>query len=229
MSNIELIVSDSAASQGKLIGSAITSIGNRGAKLDNSIWQAAASAVSHAQQYGDCGYVGRLISAMPKGSRVTKLTAWMQAYAPLCLTQNVKTKAYKAFIDSDSEDAMGGRENWDIASLISNPWFDYKPVGEETEFGLEELLKLLKNPAEGKKRGNRTYSADVSDLATKLLKEAQDYKAQIDAEDAADAEYAALFNAGCAAEFNAEDADEVEAAFDALQSVETDTETRKAA
>jgi len=206
MSNIELIISDSAASQGKLISSAIVSIGTRGAKLDNSIWQASASAVSHAQQYGDCGYIGRLLSAMPKGSRVTKLISWIQAYAPIGLTQNAKTKAYKAFVDSEAEEAIGGREKWDIETLIANPWYDYKPVSEESEFGIEELLKLLKNPAEGKKRGNRSYSTTVSDLATKLLKEAQAYKAQVDAQ------YAA----------------EVKAAFEALQSTE-EIETRKVA
>lgn len=66
-----------------LIGKAIDSIKNRGAKLDSSIQLAGLSVLAHASEHGDTTCADRLVNAMPKGARKLALVEWLLAYGQL--------------------------------------------------------------------------------------------------------------------------------------------------
>lgn len=62
------------------IKSAIDSIARRGKKLDRDIQVAALSAMQHHVEHGDVTLINRLVGAMPKGSRVNALRAFIETF-----------------------------------------------------------------------------------------------------------------------------------------------------
>lgn len=62
------------------ITTAIDSIQRRGKKLDHDIQVAALSAMQHHAQCGDVSLINRLVEAMPKGSRVNALRAFIETF-----------------------------------------------------------------------------------------------------------------------------------------------------
>ena len=62
------------------IKSAIDSIARRGKKLDRDIQVAALSAMQHHVEHGDVTLINRLVEAMPKGSRVNALRAFIETF-----------------------------------------------------------------------------------------------------------------------------------------------------
>ena len=68
-----------------LINKAITSIANRGAKLDYDIQLAGLSVLAHVAKHGDSTLADKLVAAMPKGSRKLALVEWILAFGQLSL------------------------------------------------------------------------------------------------------------------------------------------------
>lgn len=64
----------------KSINAAIESIQRRGKKLDKDIQIAALSAMQHHVEHGDVTLINRLVSAMPKGSRVNALRTFIDTF-----------------------------------------------------------------------------------------------------------------------------------------------------
>lgn len=62
------------------IKSAIDSIARRGKKLDRDIQVAVLSAMQHHVEHGDVTLINRLVDAMPNGSRVNALRAFIETF-----------------------------------------------------------------------------------------------------------------------------------------------------
>ncbi len=60
----------------------ISSIRNRGAKMDRDIHETAVLCLTHARDHGDITLLSKLVEAMPKSSRRKALIAWAVAHAP---------------------------------------------------------------------------------------------------------------------------------------------------
>jgi hypothetical protein len=174
---LAIITGSTAIEQGKKLGTAIKSIRVRGKNLDRDIWSCAVSAAHHAQTYGDTGYLARLADAMSKGSRVQRLTGWVESILPLAFISNPITKKYKVLVSIDRETEIGGRNNWPIDAMLATAWYDYKSIPDATTFGIKELLDMLTKTEKGKSNGARVYSDDVKKLASTLAADAQEWVA----------------------------------------------------
>lgn len=62
------------------IKAAIDSIERRGKKYDRDVQVAALSAMQHHVEHGDVTLINRLVDAMPKGSRVNALRAFIETF-----------------------------------------------------------------------------------------------------------------------------------------------------
>ena len=125
------------------IDKAITSIANRGARLDNDIQLAGLSVLAHTAEHGDTGVMDRLVNAMPKSARKLALVEWMLAYGRARkLNPHDKDEA-KAIKDGrvfkfDKERTL------DLEGAIANPWVGFKkeaPV--HTAFDAQAAVKSV--------------------------------------------------------------------------------------
>lgn len=99
----------------KAIDKAIASITNRGAKLDRDIQIAALSAMQHHVEHGDVTLINRLVSAMPKGSRVKRLSAFINAFGAVVYDWESKTFRH---------DKCGV---FNVEAAMAVMWTDYEP------------------------------------------------------------------------------------------------------
>lgn len=75
----------------------IASVKRRGKSLDKDIHITALSLAYHVSQHGDASKLADLCNAMPKGSRVKGLVAWISAHFPaIKVSFNKEAGAYKA-------------------------------------------------------------------------------------------------------------------------------------
>jgi hypothetical protein len=134
------IISGAAA-----IGVAIASITNRGKKLDKDIQIAALSAMAHhvGAGSGDTTLINRLVTAMPKGSRVNALRDFISVFGAVEYNQDTKVFDHKKGAKFDLDGAMAIM--WTEYSPEKK---DYKPIGDV--MGLVKMLqnKLVKDVTE---------------------------------------------------------------------------------
>ena len=97
------------------INKAIDSIATRGKKLDRDIQVAALSAMQHHAVHGDVTLINRLVEAMPKGSRVNALRAFIETFG--ACRYDAESKAFVH--------AKGGAFRLDDAMQIL--WNEFKP------------------------------------------------------------------------------------------------------
>lgn len=94
---------------------AFKSIQTRGKKLDNDIWIAAVSAMSHHNEHGDITIVNELVEAMPKGSRVNALREFILAHG-------------KVTFDEENQIFSHDKEgSFDLAGATETSWVEFKP------------------------------------------------------------------------------------------------------
>lgn len=133
---------------------AIKSISTRGAKLDNDIWIAATSAMAHDDKHGDVTIINELVAAMPKGSRVNALNAFITAHGKV--TYNEEDKCFE-------HDKTG---NFDLEGAQAKSWVEYKP---ETPYRPIDALALIKAMAikvqdADVKRGDKVTKAQAKSI-----------------------------------------------------------------
>jgi hypothetical protein len=129
------------------IVTAIESIRTRGKKLDNDIWVAAVSVTAHAEAHGDVTLANTLIDAMPKGSRVNALLAYLECFGKFSFDDEKKVLVFDKSKKTDLEGAM-------VAS-----WVEFKP--EPPYKGLDLNIAIL---ALIKKATDRLDSDNESDV-----------------------------------------------------------------
>lgn len=102
----------------------ITSIGNRGAKLDKDIQLAALSVLAHIDQHGDVTLADALVNAMPKSSRKLALVEAMLACGKVRLLDKAELtpelKALGRVFAYDKE------RKTDLQQLEEKPWYEWR-------------------------------------------------------------------------------------------------------
>ena len=97
------------------IKTAIDSIERRGKKYDRDVQIAALSAMQHHVEHGDVPLVNRLVDAMPKGSRVNALRAFIETFGAVRFDAESKKFVH----------VKGGTFRLDDAMQIM--WNEFKP------------------------------------------------------------------------------------------------------
>ena len=137
------------------IVTAIESIRTRGKKLDNDIWIAAVSVTAHADAHGDVTLANTLVDAMPKGSRVNALLAYLECFGKFTYDDEKKELCFDKSKTTDLEGAQ-------VAS-----WVEFKP--EPAYKGLDlnvTILDLIKKAVERSKDGvDGVDNVDAAQLA----------------------------------------------------------------
>jgi|TARA_R110002153_G_C13184805_1_gene485445 hypothetical protein len=140
-----------------LIVSAIASIQTSGAKLDNDIWIAAVSAMSHHAKHGNPHLINDLVSAMPKGSRVNALRDYILAHGKVKF--NEKEKVF-------THDKEG---SFDLDGAIAISWVEFKPEPEYKPIDVLKLVKALAKKVSEAKEENGDKCSDEQALAVMAL------------------------------------------------------------
>lgn len=124
-----------------LILKAITSIANRGAKLDADIHVAGVSVLVHAAEHGDTTLCDKLVNAMPKGGRKLALVEWMLAFGMIA---KLDPKADKDAIAAGRIFKLDRSRKHDEAGAIGTPWTEFKPeAAVHTAFDAQAAVTLL--------------------------------------------------------------------------------------
>lgn len=123
----------------KKLGAAITSIANRGAKLDESIQVAAVSVIAHVEACGDVTLADRLVNAMPKGARKLALVEFMLAYGKLSIKP-----LKQADKDAGRVFSFDKEKSTDIDSAMAKPWHEFrKEKAVADAFDVQAQVKAL--------------------------------------------------------------------------------------
>ena len=136
------------------IDKAITSIKNRGAKLDNDIQLAGLSVLAHTAEHGDTGVMDRLVHAMPKSARKLALVEWMLAYGR-ARKLDPKNKDEAAAIKEGRVFKFDKERKLDLEGAVEKPWHQFKPEASvSTAFDAQAavasvLARLQKAAREG--------------------------------------------------------------------------------
>lgn len=135
---------------------AIESIRTRGKKLDNDIWIAAVSVIGHVGEHGDVTLARTLVDAMPKGSRVNALLAFMETFGKL--TFNTDTKE----LDYDKT------KTTELESAQETSWVEFKPEVPYQGLDLNKaILALIKKAVERSEDGvDGVDKVDAKQLAS---------------------------------------------------------------
>jgi hypothetical protein len=122
----------------------ISSIAQRGKKLDADIHQAACSALSHHGEHGDTSLINRLILAMPKSGRRSALVAWAVAFDPNLTTNSDKeTKADQPLVH-----VKGTKLKLDLDKAMDEPFWEFAPEHAYVQFDLAAALARIVKQAE---------------------------------------------------------------------------------
>lgn len=133
---------------------AITSIKNRGAKLDKDIWIAAVSAMAHHAEHGNPHLINDLVAAMPKGSRVNALRDYILAHGKV--KYNEKEKVFT----HDKEGSL------DLEGALKVSWVEFKP---EAEYKPMDVLKLVKALAKKVEEADESLGDKCSEEQAKMV------------------------------------------------------------
>jgi hypothetical protein len=145
------------------ITKAITSIKNRGGKLDADIQLAGLSILQHIEQHGDTTLADKLYDAMPKGARRLALAEWMLAFGMI--------RALKKQDAADKEAIAAGRsfsidrtKKTDMPGATAMQWHEFKPEKHVTEEAFDvqaEVQKLLARITKAQASGRAIVHAEV--------------------------------------------------------------------
>jgi hypothetical protein len=123
------------------IKKAITSISNRGAKLDADIHKAGVAVLSHATEHGDTTLADSLVNAMPKGGRKLALVEWMLAHGQLA---KLDPKADKDAIASGRIFKLDRTRTLDLEAAIATSWVEFKKeAAVHTAFDAQAAVKAV--------------------------------------------------------------------------------------
>ena len=125
------------------IEKAITSIKTRGAKLDQSIWEAGVSCLAHATEHGDTTLLDKLLNALPKGSRKLAFTEWALAHGQIRLLDG-KVKAEKVRLKNGGTFILDRERVLDLQGAMAKSWVEFKPEASvQTAFDLQGSVSAL--------------------------------------------------------------------------------------
>ena len=107
---------------------AIEDIRSTGKKLDSMIWVAGVSVLAHIDQHGDISLAQSLVDAMPKGSRVNALIAFMEKFGKVRYDATKKALVFAKTKTTDLEGAQG------------KSWVEFKPEPPYRAVTIEAMI-----------------------------------------------------------------------------------------
>ncbi len=123
------------------IKKAITSIANRGAKLDGDIHKAGVSVLAHASEHGDSTLADSLVQAMPKGGRKLALVEWMLAHGQLA---KLDPKADKDAIAAGRIFKLDRTRTLDLEAAMETSWVEFKKeAAAHTAFDAQAAVRAV--------------------------------------------------------------------------------------
>lgn len=129
----------------KEIETAIASIKNRGAKLDESIQQAGVSVILHLDKSGDTTLADRLFNAMPNGARRLALVEWLVTYGKMRVLKSNNKEDAKAIKAGRVFQYMHERVT-DQAGAESKMWYEFRKESAPQEvFDVQSAFLSLMN------------------------------------------------------------------------------------
>lgn len=151
------------------LNKAIASIQNRGAKLDQSIHEAAVSVLVHAKAHGDTTLADKLVHAMPKGGRKLALVEFLLAFGPV---SKLDTVADKERIQAGGVFKLDKEKELRQAEAEAMPWTEFRkePSVQEAfdaQAAVASVLKRLR--AAGEKKLSVEHLAEARAEAKALL------------------------------------------------------------
>ena len=115
------------------IEKAITSVANRGKKLDADIQLAGLNILAHVDVHGDVSLVNKLYHALPKGSRRNALVEWFLMFGKVAVNADKATaKEFPLVFRKDGKT--------DTNAAMATPWYDCRP-----EPSVQEAFDFNKN------------------------------------------------------------------------------------
>lgn len=149
-----------------LIQKAITSIQNRGGKLDADIHIAGVSVLAHADAHGDTTLADKLVQAMPKGARKLALVEWMLAYGTVSLLDKV---ADREAVQAGRVFKMDRTKKYDEEGAIGESWVEFKPERDPlTAFDAQAAVASVLGRLTKAKRGHLAIKNRAEALAQAL-------------------------------------------------------------
>lgn len=138
----------------------LDSIKSAGAKLEVDVHTAGVSALYHAGEHGDIGFMVRLIDVLPGFARRNALIAWAIAFGKFQPSEDGKSVAFNKHGTTDLDKAE------------KQPFWEFKPEPAFQPFDLQaELAKLLKRAEKSLKDERNSIDSDdliaVRELAAK--------------------------------------------------------------
>lgn len=155
------------------IEKAITSIKTRGAKLDQSIWEAGVSCLNHASEHGDTTLLDKLLNALPKGARKVAFVEWALAHGQVRLLDG-KVKAEKVRIKNGGTFILDRERVLDLQGAMAKSWVEFKPEPSvQTAFDLQgSVMSLVKRYESAVAKGLTVEGKDDALATLKALTEA---------------------------------------------------------
>ena len=150
----------------KKLGTAITSIRTRGAKLDNDIHTTACSCLFHAAPkevgglgHGDVTLMTKLVDAMPKSGRRKALIHWVNEHSMM------------GYIEKEQRFKMtkAKSKSWKLDKAIETPFWEFTQEKAPTELTIDRLVKLVVSKVtKAQENGLLGEGFTVQGLKTKL-------------------------------------------------------------
>jgi hypothetical protein len=140
------------------IEKAIKSIQGRGKRLDRDIQQAALSVINHIQQHGDVTVANTLIEAMPKGSRVNALKAYLETFG-------------KVTWDAKEGMVYAKNKKTDMNGASAIMWTEFKPEPEYRPLDLAQAVQQLFDRIQRDKEKGGTHDDKHVNAIKTLLSE----------------------------------------------------------
>lgn len=117
----------------------ISSISNRGKKLDSDIQVAAVNAVLHGVKHNGADKLNNLIEAMPKGARVNALRDFFSVLSPFDYSEESKCFVY------NKQAVKAFNETRFMSEVEEKHWTEFKPEPKYVPFdAAKELEKVAK-------------------------------------------------------------------------------------
>lgn len=133
----------------------ITSIRNRGAKMDRDIHETAVLCLTHASEHGDITLLSKLAEAMPKSTRRKALIAWAVAHAPITFSE--KQEQFKLKKKRNESD-------WHIEEADAVPFWDYTKEKKPAQYDLSKAVNgLVRTIRKANEQGNLKAGRDTAE------------------------------------------------------------------
>lgn len=131
----------------------ITSIRNRGARMDRDIHETGVLCLEHARDHGDVTLATKLVDAMPKSSRRKALIAWFTNHGPM--RYSAKNEQFTLKKQRQPSDFLVDEAN-------TVPFWEFTKERTPAKYDLEKAINgFVRSLRKAREQGNLDVSRDT--------------------------------------------------------------------